>query len=74
MGKFDYVKHSTRCEFAKKQQQLTDEDRNDLQAALQTPTIPIAHIMRVLNQLGVYAGETTLRTHRRGDCQTCSSN
>lgn len=50
---------------------LTEEDRNAFWRAMDNDTIPTRHIWHTVKSIGCPNQESSVRSHRRGECQTC---
>lgn len=61
------------CGMVKLLATMSDEDRADVQRALDNPTVTVAAIDRALRKHGYVTNPTTMRRHRRGDC-CCGPN
>lgn len=52
-------------------QTLPEDDRNAFWKAMDNPDIPLRHIWKTVKAVGCPNQESSLRSHRVGDCQTC---
>jgi hypothetical protein len=50
---------------------LTEDDRNAFWKAMDNPEIPLRHIWQTIKSIGCPNQESSIRSHRRGECQTC---
>ena len=50
---------------------LTEDDRNAFWKAMDNPEIPTRHIWKAIKTVGCTNQESSIRSHRRGECQTC---
>jgi hypothetical protein len=63
----------SQCRFKKEYENLDVADREKLRTAFANPEITTSYIYRVLNQNGFTVSESTIRTHRKGECRTCGT-
>jgi hypothetical protein len=50
---------------------LSEDDRNAFWRAMDNPDIPLRHIWQTVKSIGCPNQESSIRSHRRGECQTC---
>lgn len=62
---------ASQCRFAREYNALEPDDRAKLETAFANPEITTAWIYNVLSQNGFTSSESTVRTHRKGQCRTC---
>ena len=53
---------------------LSEDDRNAFWKAMDNPEIPLRHIWKTLKSIGCPNQESSIRSHRRRECQTCEEN
>ena len=51
---------------------LNELERSTIQAAFDNLELETSHVVRALQAYGCPSSPTTIRTHRRGECKTCS--
>lgn len=68
---FEKPKRLSQCRFGKEYAELTEEDRHKLHTAFLDPEITTTWIWTVLQDNGFTVSESTVRTHRKGNCRTC---
>jgi hypothetical protein len=68
------AKDSRTCKFAPWLATLPEDDRNAVHRAFDNPDIPARHIYRTLKAIGCPSAESSIRAHRRGECQNCERN
>ena len=68
------AKDSRTCKFAPWLATLTEDDRNAVHRAFDNPDVPSRHIYRTLKSIGCPSAESSIRAHRRGECQNCERN
>jgi hypothetical protein len=61
------------CRFKKEYDNLDELDRAKLRTAFANLEITTSYIFRVLSENGFKSSESTVRTHRRGNCRTCGT-
>jgi hypothetical protein len=61
------------CRFKKEYDDLDERDRELLRTAFANLEISTSFIFRVLSVNGFKSSESTIRTHRRGNCRTCGT-
>ena len=59
---------STACIVARKAAELSKEDQQILETALNDPRWTVSALTRALVERGFVLGDTALRKHRRGEC------
>lgn len=50
---------------------LTEDDRNAFWRAMDNDDIPLRHIWKTVQAIGCPNQESSIRSHRHGDCKTC---
>jgi len=50
---------------------LNEDDRASFWKAMDNEAIPTRHIWRSVKEFGCPNQESSIRSHRRGECQTC---
>jgi hypothetical protein len=50
---------------------LSEDDRNAFWKAMDNEDIPLRHIWKTIQAIGCPNQESSVRSHRRGDCKTC---
>lgn len=65
------AKDSRTCKFAPWLATLPEDDRNAVYRAFDNPDVPSRHIYRTLKAIGCPSAESSIRSHRRGECQNC---
>jgi hypothetical protein len=50
---------------------LSEDDRNAFWRAMDNDTIPTRHIWKTVKAVGCPNQESSVRSHRRGDCKSC---
>jgi hypothetical protein len=50
---------------------LNEDDLNAFWRAMDNEEIPTRHIWRVVKTIGCPNQESSIRSHRRGECKTC---
>jgi hypothetical protein len=50
---------------------LSEEDRNAFWRAMDDERIPLRHIWKTIQAVGCPNQESSVRSHRRGDCKSC---
>lgn len=69
---FNAAPHQPRhCQFAGWLSTLSEEDRHSVWRAFDNENIRTRHIYQVVKSIGYPNGESSLRTHRRGECKQC---
>ena len=53
---------------------LSEDDRNAFWKAMDNDQIPTRHIWRTVRTIGCPNQESSIRSHRRGECLTCERN
>jgi hypothetical protein len=66
--------NSRTCKFGPWLATLTEDDRNAVYKAFDNPDVPSRHIFRTLAGIGCPSSESSIRSHRLGDCQSCERN
>jgi hypothetical protein len=59
------------CKFGPWLASQPEDDRNAIHRAFDNPDIPARHIYRTLLAVGCPSAESSIRSHRRGECQNC---
>lgn len=62
------------CQFAVWLQTQPEEDRHSIYRAFDNPEIGTRHIFKTLRSIGCPNGESSIRSHRHGECKTCERN
>ena len=68
---FEKSPKTSQCRFGKQFAALSDEDQNKIKIAFQDNEITTSWIFKVLSENGFPVSESTVRTHRKGNCRTC---
>lgn len=72
MGLLDEIRNvnseTKPCKVARHLLAMDKKDAADIQAALDDPTIPNAHIATVMTRHGWSVGESAMAKHRRKEC------
>jgi hypothetical protein len=68
------AENSRTCKFGPWLTSLPEDDRNAIHRAFDNPNIPSRHIYRTLLAIGCPSAESSIRSHRRGECQNCERN
>jgi len=50
---------------------LSEDDRNAFWRAMDDDRIPLRHIWKTIQAIGCPNQESSVRSHRRGDCKSC---
>jgi hypothetical protein len=61
------------CRFKKEYDNLDEREQQLLRTAFSNLEISTSYIFRVLSENGFKSSESTIRTHRRGNCRTCGT-
>lgn len=67
----NYSPNSRYCKFAPWFSQLPEDDRASVIQAFDNPEIATRHIFKVLKSIGCPSAESSIRSHRLGECQHC---
>lgn len=59
------------CKFGPWLTSLSEDDRNAIVKAFDNPDIGTRHIFKVLKAVGCPSAESSIRSHREGECQHC---
>ena len=51
---------------------LNDDEKTTIQNAFRNDEIETTQLVRALHEYGCPSSPSTIRTHRRGECKTCS--
>jgi len=68
------TKRTKQCKLNLWLKTLTEDDRNAFWRAMDNETIPLRHIWKTIQAIGCPNQESSIRSHRRGDCKTCERN
>lgn len=63
--------YSRTCKFGPWLTQQTEDDRNAIIRAFDNPEITTRHIYKTLKAIGCPSAESSIRSHRLGECQNC---
>lgn len=66
--------YSRTCKFGPWVNSQTEDDRNAIHKAMDNPDVPTRHIYKTLKTVGCPSAESSIRAHRRGECQNCERN
>lgn len=59
------------CKFAPWLAQQSEDDRNAIIRAFDNPDVTTRHIYKTLKAIGCPSAESSIRSHRVGECQHC---
>ena len=59
------------CKFGPWVNTLNEDDRNAVFRAFDNPDVTTRHIYKTLKAIGCPSAESSIRSHRRGECQNC---
>jgi hypothetical protein len=51
---------------------LTQDEKTTIQTAFNNPEIETSHLVRALQEYGCPSSPTTIRSHRRQECKSCT--
>jgi len=63
--------YSRTCKFGPWVDALPEDDRNAIHRAMDNDHISTRHIYKTLKAIGCPSAESSIRSHRRGECQNC---
>jgi hypothetical protein len=62
------------CKFGSWVATLGEEDRHAVWRSMGNDNVSTRHIYRILKSVGCPSAESSVRSHRRGECQNCERN
>jgi hypothetical protein len=68
---FEKPSRASQCRFGREYDELDETDRQKLRTAFLDTEITTTWIWTVLAENGFTVSESTVRTHRKGNCRTC---
>jgi hypothetical protein len=63
--------YSRTCKLGPWIDSLPEDDRNAIHRAMDNDSITTRHIYKTLKAIGCPSAESSIRSHRRGECQNC---